>query len=106
MRAMLEAEPDLAVVGEAGDGREAVDDTAFFAGSATRISASLISGFAQRLGTNPLQGVAMVGVENLTGSGLNDVLEGSSAANKLVDGGKGTDTCTTDRAEKLITRCE
>jgi hypothetical protein len=46
----------------------------------------LISGFALRLGTDPLEGVALVGVENLTGTGRNDELEGSNGANKLVGG--------------------
>lgn len=66
-------------------------DTASFAGSATDIDASLITEFAQRVGTNPLEGAALVGIESLTGSGLDDVLEGSNKANKLV-GGAGADT--------------
>ena len=43
---------------DGGDG----NDTASFAGSAKCVNASLISEFAQRLGTDPLEGVAMVSV--------------------------------------------
>jgi Ca2+-binding RTX toxin-like protein len=76
-------------------GRATIDgaagkDTASFAASATSIEASLITNFAQRVGTTPLEGVALVGIENLTGSGFGDVLTGSGAANKLV-GGDGAD---------------
>jgi Tol biopolymer transport system component len=113
-----------------GDG----SDTASFTGSATRISASLVTGFAQRLGTNPLEGTALIGVENLTGTDFNDVLKGSNVTNRLVgddgadklyglggndrldsrdgvrrndrvDGGADTDTCTTD-SEDVVVRCE
>lgn len=66
-------------------------DTASFAGSATDIEASLITNFARRVGTTPLEGVALVGIERLTGSSLDDVLTGSNTANKLV-GGAGADT--------------
>lgn len=110
------------------------NDTASFAGSATSIESSLITGFAQSPETTPTEGVAFVGVENLTGSGLNDGLIGSNAANRLVggagadellglggkdkinsrdgakndtvNGGSGTDTCTTDRREVSIRSCE
>jgi Ca2+-binding RTX toxin-like protein len=113
-----------------GDGA----DTASFAGSATPIEASLLSEFAQRVGTDPLEGVALVGIESLTGSGLGDVLTGSNGANKLVggtgadqllglggkdrinsrdgakndtvNGEKGTDRCATDRREVSIKSCE
>lgn len=109
-------------------------DTASFAGSATPIEASIVKGFAQRTGTSPLEGVALVGIENLTGSSLGDSLTGSGAANRLVggtgadellglggrdrinsrdgakndtvNGGAGTDTCTTDRREVSIRSCE
>jgi Tol biopolymer transport system component len=66
-------------------------DTASFAASATPVKASLVTGFAQRVNTNPLEGVALVGVENLTGSALADQLSGSAVANTIV-GGKGADT--------------
>jgi Tol biopolymer transport system component len=113
-----------------GDGT----DTASFTGSATAMEASLVSGFAQRLGTNPLEGVALVGIENLTGSSRGDSLTGSGAANRLVggdgadeilglggndmlhsrdgrkndtvNGGPGTDRCTTDNREISIKGCE
>jgi Ca2+-binding RTX toxin-like protein len=113
-----------------GDGT----DTASFAGSATPIEASLVSGFAQRTGTIPLEGAALVGIERLTGSSLGDSLTGSSGANRLVggdgadellglggndkllsrdglkndtvNGGPGTDACTTDNREISIKSCE
>jgi Tol biopolymer transport system component len=113
-----------------GDGT----DTASFAGSATPIEASLVSGFAQRTGTIPLEGAALVGIERLTGSSLGDSLTGSSGANRLVggdgadellglggkdtlksrdgarndtvNGGTGTDVCTTDNREISIKSCE
>jgi predicted ATPase/DNA-binding SARP family transcriptional activator len=109
-------------------------DAASFAGSSTSLTASLITEFAQRDGTDPLEGAALVGIENLTGSSLGDALTGSNKANKLVggdgadellglggkdrinsrdgvkndtvNGGPGTDTCTTDRREVSIRSCE
>jgi len=109
-------------------------DTASFAGSATPIEASLLTGFAQRAGTEPIEGAALVGIEGLTGSSLGDTLTGSNTANKLVggggadellgsggkdrinsrdgikndtvNGGPGTDTCTTDPREISIRSCE
>jgi Tol biopolymer transport system component len=104
------------------------NDTASFEGAATDIAASLISGFAQRVGTDPLEGVALVGIENLIGSDNDDVLTGSNGKNKLtgrlgdddlsglgkpdtlnsrdgirkndsVDGGSGSDDCVTDRGD-------
>ena len=108
-------------------------DTASFSGSSTAINASLTAGFAQRVGTSPLEGVALVGVENLTGSALADQLSGSAVANTLVggagadtllglggkdslnsrdgvkndkvNGGTGKDRCTTDRREISIKSC-
>lgn len=55
------------------------------------IEASLITEFAQRVDTSSLKGAALVGVERLTGSDLDDELTGSNTANKLV-GGAGADT--------------
>ena len=135
------------VLGESGDdmlvdgsGRDTLNgglgiDTASFAASATAIKASLTSGFAQRVGSAPLEGVALVGVENLTGSRFADTLVGSALANALlggagvdslfglggpdalnsrdgvsgndrVDGGAGTDRCATDEREALVRGCE
>ncbi len=113
-----------------GDG----SDTASFAGSATPIQASLVSGFARRTTADPIEGVALVGIERLTGSSLGDSLTGSGGANRLVggdgpdeilglggndkllsrdgakndtvNGGAGTDTCTTDKREVSIKGCE
>jgi Ca2+-binding RTX toxin-like protein len=65
-------------------------DTASFAGSTQSVEASLVGGFARRVGTTPLEGVALVGIENLTGSSLGDTLSGSAGANSLT-GGKGAD---------------
>jgi Ca2+-binding RTX toxin-like protein len=42
------------------------------------------------VGTTPLEGVALVGIENLTGSSLGDTLSGSGGVNVLT-GGKGAD---------------
>jgi Tol biopolymer transport system component len=110
-------------------------DTASFAGSATPVNASLVSGFARRVGTNPLEGVALVGIENLSGSAGSDTLTGSGIANALVggsgadkmfglagndtlnsrdgvnrndslDGGGGTDRCVTDATEASVRGCE
>lgn len=110
-------------------------DTASFAGSQNAIGASLTTGFATRLGTTPLQGAALVGVENVVGSSLDDTITGSSAVNSLtggagadtllglagndrlnsrdnkarndtVDGGAGKDRCTTDNREASIKSCE
>ncbi|HET7272315.1 MAG TPA: hypothetical protein VFI90_14685 [Rubrobacter sp.] len=109
-------------------------DTASFAGSGTPIEASLVSGFARRVGTNPVEGSALVGIENLTGSPLGDTLSGSGAVNALVggkgadelsglggndkldsrdginrndtlNGGAGTNRCTTDTREASIRNC-
>lgn len=113
-----------------GDG----SDTASFAGSATPIEASLVNGFARRVTTDPLEGAALVGIERLIGSSLGDSLTGSAAANRLVggdgadellglggkdklhsrdgakndtvNGGGGTDACTTDNREISIKSCE
>jgi len=66
-------------------------DTASFAGSATPVNASLVSGFARRVRTNPLEGVALVGIENLTGSAIANALVGGSGADKMF-GLAGNDT--------------
>jgi Tol biopolymer transport system component len=111
------------------------NDTASFAGSATSVEASLVTGFAKNPDASPLEGVALVGVENLAGSPLGDALTGSNAANRLVggdgadtllglggkdninsrdekmrndtvNGGPETDKCRTDRREASIRSCE
>ena len=38
--------------------------------------------------------------------GKSDTLNSRDGVRNTVDGGKGTDMCTTDRVEKLITGCE
>lgn len=109
-------------------------DTATFSGSDTPAEASLVTGFAQSPDTSPLEGAALVGIESLSGSPFGDTLTGSNASNKLqgfggaddllglggkdsinsrdgakndtVNGGPGTDTCTTDRREISIRSCE
>jgi len=109
-------------------------DTATFIGSANAVNASLTTGFARRLSTAPLEGVALVGVENLKGTSLDDTLTGSAGKNELVggsgadkmfglanndalnsrdgvngndalDGGSGTDSCTTDTREASVRSC-
>lgn len=136
---------DILIGGDGNDmlevsaGRATLDggagsDTASFAGSATSVDASLLEGFARRVGTDPLEGAALVGIERLTGSSHDDTLTGSNTANKLVggegadmllgsggkdridsqdqakndrvNGGPGTDTCATDRREVSIKSCE
>ncbi len=111
------------------------NDTATFSGSATAMDTSLTSGFARRVGSVPPTGVALVGIENLTGSSLGDTLSGSDVANKIiggkgadkllglgggdrldsrddrtgndtVNGGAGTDVCLTDAREAAINGCE
>ena len=106
-------------------------DTASFDGSAAPVEASLITGFALRTGSP--EGVALVGIENVTGSDWADTLTGSAGANTLVggkgadellggagadrlnakdgikdtvNGGDGTDRCITDPRETSIRACE
>jgi Ca2+-binding RTX toxin-like protein len=109
-------------------------DTATFAGSIAPVEASLVTGFADSPDSSPLEGAALVGIESMTGSPQDDDLTGSLAANKLVggdgadellglggkdgivsrdgatndtvNGGPGTDSCTTDRREISIRSCE
>lgn len=142
---MTGQEGDILLGGDGNDtlvhpsGRATLDggpgkDTASFAGSATPIQADLTKQFAVREETSPLEGVALLGIESLTGSSLGDKLTGSSAANKLVggdgadtllgsggkdtinsrdgvnrndtvNGGAGADKCTTDRKEASIKSC-
>jgi len=60
-------------------------DTANYANSTAGISASLVTGFATGQGSDVL-----LGIENVTGSGLADKLSGSALAN-LLSGGAGAD---------------
>lgn len=109
-------------------------DAAYFSGSPQAVQANLVTGFARRVGTSPLSGVALVEIENLTGTGANDRLTGSSVANVLVggagadaivglggadtlnsrdgvngndalNGGAGTDRCVTDARERSVLNC-
>ncbi len=106
-------------------------DAASFHGSAAPVKASLVTGFALRTGTT--ESVALVGIENVTGSDRADSLTGSAGANQLiggkgadvllggaggdrinardgikdtVNGGGGNDRCATDPRETLIRSCE
>ena len=45
--------------------------------------ASLVSGFAQMIETNPLEGVALVGIEGLIGPAEDDTLTGSGVPNEV-----------------------
>ena len=106
-------------------------DTASFDGSTAPVEASLVTGFARRIGTP--EGAALVGIENVTGSDRADTLTGSAGANTLVggsgadellggaggdrlnardgikdtvNGGGGSDRCVTDPRETSIKACE
>lgn len=103
-------------------------DTALYAGAAPA-RANLTTEFATGVGSDVL-----VGVENLSGSSMNDLLTGSATANSLIggagadrmrglagpdtlnskdgmnrndtlDGGTGTDRCITDANERSILSC-
>jgi Ca2+-binding RTX toxin-like protein len=103
-------------------------DTSLYPGS-TSVRANLTTGFATGVGSD-----ALLGIENLSGSGANDQLTGSSVANMLVggkgadrlygfsgadtlnsrdgvngndtlDGGSGTDRCIKDATEKSVKSC-
>ena len=63
-------------------------DTATYAASAIAVNVSLATGLGHG---GDAEGDALVNIENLTGSGLNDTLEGNGGDNVLA-GGAGTDT--------------
>ena len=66
-------------------------DTASFAQAGAAVTVSLAIAGAQATGGSGLD--RLVSIENLVGSGFNDVLTGNSGANKL-EGGAGGDTLT------------
>ena len=123
----------------AAEGRDTLNggpgnDTASFAGAPDPVRASLTTGFAQRVGAGPQQGVALVKIEGVVGSNGPDDLAGSAGADSLlggkgadeilglagndkltskdgarndtVSGGGGNDRCTTDPRETSIKACE
>ncbi len=65
-------------------------DTATYAASAAGVNASLVTGLGSG---GDAEGDVLVAIENLTGSSLNDTLEGN-AGNNVLAGGLGIDTVT------------
>ena len=81
---------------EGGSGNDTLDgrvgiDTASYAGSASAVTVSLaVTGAQNTVGA----GIdTLISIENLIGTGLNDVLSGDGGANRL-DGGAGSDQLT------------
>jgi Ca2+-binding RTX toxin-like protein len=66
-------------------------DTADYSESSAAVTASLVAGASNTGGD--AQGDSLTGIENLTGSALNDTLTGDGNDNRL-DGGAGADTLT------------
>ncbi len=71
-----------------GDG----SDTAGYAGSATNVKVSLLTGLGNG---GDAQSDVLYSIENLTGSNFNDILTGSAAVN-ILQGGNGDDTLEGD----------
>ena len=74
-------------------------DTATYAASAAGVNVSLATGLG---GGGDAEGDTLVGIENLTGSGQNDILEGDGANNVLA-GGSGNDTVSYANAAAAVT---
>jgi len=74
-------------------------DTATYAASTLGVTVSLATGTGS---DGDAEGDTLSNIENLTGSGFNDVLEGSSGDNTLV-GGAGTDTVSYANASAGVT---
>src|SRR6478735_4057985 len=74
-------------------------DTASYAGSSAGVNVSLATGVGSG---GDAQGDTLVNIENLTGSGLNDTLEGDGGSNVLA-GGAGTDTVSYEHATAGVT---
>ncbi|WP_374376162.1 Hint domain-containing protein, partial [Tabrizicola sp.] len=66
-------------------------DTADYSASATAVNVNINDGLAESGGD--AQGDTLSGIENITGSGGNDILTGNNAAN-VISGGAGADTIT------------
>ena len=67
-------------------------DTASYAASSAGVTVSLMTGLGSG---GDAQGDTLIRIENLTGSALNDTLEGNAGTNVLT-GGAGADTCLTN----------
>ena len=74
-------------------------DTASYAVSNAGVSVSLMTGLGSG---GDAQGDTLVSIENLTGSALDDTLEGNGGANVLT-GGAGADTVSYERALAGVT---
>ena len=74
-------------------------DTASYAASSSGVTVSLAAGTASG---GDAQGDTLISIENLTGSGLNDTLEGDGA-NNVLNGGAGTDTVSYEHAGAAVT---
>ena len=74
-------------------------DTASYAASSSGVTVSLATGAG---GGGDAQGDTLINIENLTGSGLNDTLEGDGA-NNVLNGGAGTDTVSYEHAGAAVT---
>ena len=74
-------------------------DTASYAASSSGVTVSLAAGTASG---GDAQGDTLIRIENLTGSGLNDTLEGDGA-NNVLNGGAGTDTVSYEHAGAAVT---
>ena len=73
-------------------------DTASYAASGSGVTVSLAAGTASG---GDAQGDTLINIENLTGSGLNDTLEGNGA-NNVLNGGAGTDTVSYEHAAAAV----
>ena len=73
-------------------------DTASYAASSSGVTVSLAAGTASG---GDAQGDTLISIENLTGSGLNDTLEGDGA-NNVLNGGAGTDTVSYEHAGAAV----
>ena len=74
-------------------------DTASYAASSSGVTVSLATGTGSG---GDAQGDTLISIENLTGSGLNDTLEGNGA-NNVLNGGAGTDTVSYEHAGAAVT---
>lgn len=81
------------------DGGLGVDDTVTYAASATGVHVSLATGLGQG---GDAEGDTLIRIENLTGSALDDTLEGDGGNNALA-GGAGIDTASYDHAGAGVT---
>jgi len=74
-------------------------DTASYAASASAVTVSLAAGTASG---GDAEGDTLIGIENLTGSGFDDTLEGNDA-NNVLNGGAGADTVSYEHAGAAVT---